>query len=306
MSTSTLKKIALPVPGFGFKAFLIALAGLWLLGLALNYLAQTAELLAAPGWVTLGLQTVSWLSGVALTLLVGFRLWGWLVKLGNFTWNLLASTETVEIDLNPAQNADPETAEMKQTISGLARTLADLETDGNQASLLILDARQKADILVGLAQTVARRAEEMHREAEGLQNALTAIEANEPLALARAAGQVKDEHIRDLLLCNVQMPDYWSSLARLTATQLGTLEQWAGRYNKFVETMLSEISQAKTRLTGLTASLEMAGAIRPMLQVQANLDEAGQCLRLAQRPEVQFVRLPITDGPEAKQIGGIR
>ena len=82
---STLRKITLPVPGFGFKAFLIALAGLWLLGLALNYLAQTAELLAAPGWVTLGLQTVSWLPGVALTLLVGFRLWGWLVKLGNFT-----------------------------------------------------------------------------------------------------------------------------------------------------------------------------------------------------------------------------
>jgi len=117
-----------------------------------------------------------------------------------------------------------------------------------------------------------------------LNQALEALAAGDPLKIAMAAGAVKDNHIRTLLISEVKHADYWHSVTRLIAVQLGTLQQWEQGYRRFAANLLTEVSQAKSRLAALQASNELIGASRPLLQIQTNLNQAGQHLQLERTP----------------------
>ncbi len=277
--TRSIKKFSMVVPGFGIRTFLIAVVIVWLL---LGYLAQMSGQLAAPLWMTSGLRFLSYVLGVILVALIGYGLWGVVVRLGLFLWSLVSQTESVDIDLETPQ----ETTEVKQTLSALSRTLAQLETDSSKAALLLSDAGEYTGHLVALVKGIALKTETMRDEIKGLQAALKAISTGDPLQIARVAGQIKDRHIRELMLCQVQTPDYWTSVARLVATQLGTLEQWTLGYDRFAISLLTEVAGLKARLAAMTASLELASATRPLLQIQGNLDEARLCLQFECRPEL--------------------
>jgi hypothetical protein len=147
-----------------------------------------------------------------------------------------------------------------------------------------LDAQTYTQNLVDLIQAIAMKAEAMQQEADILQTALESISTQEPLKIAQAAGEVKDQHIRTLMLTKVRDAGYWQDTSILIATQVGTLTQWQQGYRTFASNLLSEVSKAKAQLSAQTAALELVGTSRPLLQAQANLGEAQHYLQLQRNP----------------------
>lgn len=257
-------------------AVLIGALGAGVLAGLLRGAAATTEATSEAPWVVYGLLAVAYVAGVGSAGLLAWGLWSVGARLWRWAAGLLATEMLGE---------EPEEAEqVYETATELSRTLASLEQDSSQASLLIVDAKMRAGNLAAMIRAIALKADQMRLEAEKLQAALAAIEAGDPLGIARAAGEIPDAHIRDLMLVNVRTGSYWQGVARLVATQLGTLGQWAGGYDRFAENLLGEVSTAKARLAALSASLELTGAARPLVEVRASLDEAQGYLQLERRP----------------------
>lgn len=183
-----------------------------------------------------------------------------------------------------ADKPEEEMGEIVQSVKRLDKVLADAEQDSNRAGVLLSDAETCAGQLVKLIQGIALKAEDMAAEMETLNQALAAIAARDPLQVAQAAGRVRDDHVRTLMLCNIRNEEYWQDTAMLISAQIGVLAQWEAGYRKFTGNLLAEVSQAKARAAGLTAALELTGASRPLLQIQARLHEANQALQLRDRP----------------------
>lgn len=179
---------------------------------------------------------------------------------------------------------DPQQGAIVQTMNSLAKILEEAEKDSNKASLLLLDAQVHTRNLVSLIQGIALKSEAMAQEIADLNAALAAIASHDILQIAQAAGLVKDSDIRSLMLCKIRNEGYWQDTALLIGAQVGTLTQWERGYRTFTSNLLSEVSQAKAQLAGLDAALELTSASRPLLQVQAGLNEAGNYLQLERRP----------------------
>lgn len=179
---------------------------------------------------------------------------------------------------------EPEATAISQNMQQLSKVLAQVETDSSKASLLILDAENYTQNLVTLVAGIALKAEAMQAEAETLQSALNSITTQDPLKIAQAAGEVKDQHIRTLMLTKVRDSSYWQDTSMLIAAQIGTLTQWQQGYRQFASNLLSEVSKAKAQLASQTATLELVGTGRPLLQAQANLTEAQHYLQLQRQP----------------------
>ena len=197
------RKFSLPM--IGLRYILIAGLFLWLIAILASYAAEAVKALftdssSAP-WLPLALETLAFVSNTLLVVLVLAGLWSLGVKLlavlGPFMVGLF-QTRKVEVNLAPPA---PEAPEIKQSLLGLAQTMDDLERGGSKASLLLADVVQYTATLVQLITGITLKAEAMREEARGLQTALEAITSQDPLQIAKAAGLVKDAHIRDLLLC---------------------------------------------------------------------------------------------------------
>lgn len=205
--------------------------------------------------------------GIALLVLAGLFL---------LTWKLFkAKTEHESVD---------ETDAIAQTMDNLSKILSEAEKDSNRAGVLLSDAETHTQTLVNLVQGIALKSEVMAQEVETLNNALAAIASRDVLKIAQAAGQVRDIHIRTLMLCKARNEDYWQDTAMLISTQVGTLQQWERGYRVFASNLLSEVSKAKSQAAALTAALELTGTSRPLLQIQAGLGEATGYLQLQRRP----------------------
>jgi hypothetical protein len=183
-----------------------------------------------------------------------------------------------------AEGGEEETAAINQTVHKLSEMLAEVEKDSNRAGVLLSDAENYTMQLVKLVQGIALKAERMVGEIETLNFALTAIAGRDPLRIAEAAGRVRDEHIRTLMLCKVRNDEYWQDTAMLISAQVGTLAQWERGYRTFASNLLADVSQAKARAAALTAALELTGASRPLLQIEAWLGQAAGLLQLEGRP----------------------
>jgi hypothetical protein len=210
--------------------------------------------------------------GITLIVLAGLFVLGWkLFKL------FKAKDEAERTD-------EPEQTLSMRAIRNLGRILEEAEKDSNKAGELLCDAETYTLQLVKLIQGIALKAEAMAAEIDTLNNALTAIADRDPLKIAQAGGQVRDEHIRTLMLCKVHNSDYWQDTAMLISAQVGTLQQWEKGYRIFTSNLLGEVSQTKAKAAALTAALELTGTSRPLLQVQAGLSEASGYLQLQRRP----------------------
>lgn len=180
--------------------------------------------------------------------------------------------------------AESQNEAITETMRNLSAILAEMEKDSSKASLLILDAQTYTQTLVNLIQGIALKAEAMAEEIETLNNALSAIAERDPLKITKAAGQIKDIHIRTLMLGKVRNLDYWQDTAMLVSAQVGTLIQWEKGYRTFASNLLAEVSKAKGQLAAQSAVLELVGTARPLLQTQANLNEAQTYLQLERKP----------------------
>lgn len=184
------------------------------------------------------------------------------------------------------QDSLTEASPIGLAMQNLSTILAEMERDASKASLLILDAETYTQTLVNLIQGIALKAEAMAEEIDTLNLALSAIAEQDPLQIAKSAGRVRDTHIRTLMLGRVRNLDYWQNTAMLVSAQVGTLVQWEKGYRTFAGNLLAEVSKAKSQLVAQSAALELAGAARPLLQTQANLNEAQACLQLERNPAI--------------------
>jgi len=203
------------------------------------------------------------------------------------------------------KEAEPEGVEQKeaepiiQNIRLLNRTLKKAQEDERQASIHLTDARTYTQNLVNLIQAIVLKAESMAREIESLQDCLEAIDCQDPIGIAKAAGSVKDEHVRTLMLCSAKDLNYWHQVAKVVATQVGTLAQWQRGYRAFSENLLTEVSKSKALITAEAAKLELTGTAAPLLQAQANLRQAQKFLKLGSNPglyEAAKVLPPVSAG----------
>lgn len=201
-----------------------------------------------------------------------------LVGLGWLAWRLY------QAKLKPQIEEELEQQEAITAMDNLAGVLAQAEQDSNKAGLLLVDANTYAQSLVNLVQGIALKAEAMQEETDVLNKALEAIASQDPLKIAQAGGQIKDEHIRTLMFCKVRNAGYWQDTAILIGAQMGTLQQWERGYRTFASNLLSEVGKAKSQLASLTAALELTGTSRPLLQIQASLNDATGYLQLERRP----------------------
>lgn len=209
---------------------------------------------------------------------------------GGITLTILAGLFWLGLKLfKKTQNAaeQPETLPITKTMGSLSKVLAEAEKDSNKAGVLLFDAQTYTQTLVNLIQGIALKAEVMAEESEVLNSALSAIASRDILQIAQAAGQVKDEHIRTLMICKIRNEAYWQDTAILISTQVGTLNQWEKGYRTFASNLLSEVSKAKAQAAALTAALELTGTSRPLLQIQTGLNEATSYLQLSRRPGLQ-------------------
>lgn len=275
-----MSKLKVPVAAFGLKLFVVSAVVLWLVGTAAGYAGQALDIWA--------LNLTAIIARGLLALLVLWAVWGLLARVIQFVAERILETEDVEIDLpGKGKGKGEEMQQIEQTVGGLARILADVEQDSSKASTLLCDAEKYTETLVALIKAIVLKAQTMRAEVFQLQAASEAIASGDLMQIAQAAGNVKDSHIRSLMLCNMPAGGgYWIDLTRMVSAQLGTLEQWSANYDTFASHLVNEVAAQKTRLTALSASLELAGTARPLLGIQANLDEAQYYLQPQRRPEL--------------------
>jgi hypothetical protein len=267
------------------KIFVSTLVVLFLTGTLFSYLSRAiTTMYQTETGLSITFEAISYLSGALLVLLLFTRFWTLMVRAGRALWSLF---ETEELSLAKESQIE-EVKPAQETMQSLAQALAEMEKEGNEASLLLYDAHQYAARLVALIKAIVMKAQSMRTEAEILQVAMEAIASHDPVQIAGAAGKVRDTHIRDLMLCDVQTQHYWASVTRLIATQLGTLEQWSQGYDTFASNLLTEVSGAKARLQAMSASLELIGTARPLLQIQQNLNQAETYLLPENKPLVGY------------------
>lgn len=280
-----LPKLSLPVAGMSFKSFIITLAILWLVATLAGYSLKIVAATTDTPWVLTVAQAIAYISGAISALFLLWGIWSFTVRIIRTILPFLFTTQTVDLDPAPAPAPVEEAPVIQQNLAGLDKILFDLEQDSSAASLRLLDADQYTTNLVALIKGIVLKAEAMQAEIIGLQTASQAIAGGDPLQIAAAAGQVKDRHIRELLLCDARPGNgYWLNVTRLIAVQLSAIEQWAIGYDKFASQLLAEVSGQKARMAALTASLELTGTARPLLEIQSRLNEAQSYLQPQRRP----------------------
>jgi len=292
-------RLALPAAKVGATSLIVAAVVFWLLATAAGYAGRVVGASEEAGWLALALLLANQVGRGLAGLLLAWACWSLAVRLAGMVgpW-LLGLAEVEEVEISPPSQGPEEAPQIEGTMEGLRKALAGLEEDSGQAGALIADARQRAAVLARLVKSIAVKAEEMRLEAEALDVALAAIAGEDAIQIARAAGGVRDEQIQELMLASVSTGSYWAGVGRVVAAQLGTLSQWAAGYDRFAERLLGEVSTAKARLAALSASLELAGAARPLVEVRLMLDEAEGYLQLDSRPGLREAArtLPAVNG----------
>ncbi len=271
------------IPVIKFK--LIALAGALLALYVVRIVSgELAAVVTDPPWLSLALRPLASLATVGIIALLSVAAWYAAAKFISFL-SASFTPETIEITPPPTEQPSgpplkqPEQPEITDTVTSLDDTLAKLENGQQNANTLIADAEVLGATLVGLIQGIALQSRSYQTQAKQLDNVLVAIQSRDPIAIARAAGAVRDIHLQQIVLTDIQDDEYWASAARTLAAQAGALNQWAGSYRQFSQSLLADFSQIKMRLLNLRASSDLVDVARPMLTVQHNIDAAAGYLK---------------------------
>lgn len=296
------RKIELPAPGIGFGLFLgLALVG-WLTWLAGAYGAAAAAELGAAAGVSVGLRGLSALGGGVLMLAVGLAGWRVGVKAIKAVWPAAAGLFSLERETVSTSSAGEAAAgsaggtmglpaEFEQSFLSLERALLKLDADRAQSSSALADAKTQATVIVKLTHGFAEMAEEMAERVEILREAQTALDSGEPRRVAEAAGYVGqvDADIAALMRSRSADGAWWAEVQGLVAQELGTLRGVERTYRSYAVNLLKRVAETRVMISRQETKLNIARAGRPLLEMQAQLNEAAG--RLA------YLRLGDETGP---------
>ena len=257
---------------------------LLIIDIALTQAGQVAaQISALPEWVAPVLSGLSNLLGAMMLIALLFWLFnrvkavlpGWL--------------KALQADDTPAE-ADNDAQILTRD---LAMTVSKMQRSGDKSGTLIQDTQRQTAALVDLIKSLSRKSRAMAEQAQSLDEALTAIVSHDAIQIAKAAGAVKDEHIRTLMLEPYENTPagYWETVSRLVATQFGTAQRWQREYAQLSANLIAEVSTIKARLTAVIAQLDAAEVARPLLQARVNLDTTTQFLCVAPDEQVTPDRL---------------
>lgn len=273
------QNFSLPILSITPIRALLLIAALVAVAIGLDMAAAVvASTESGPAWLTILLGKAAWLPwlGVAGVILAA----GWALLVRLIAW-LAPMLMVEEIEIKPEPKPEPEEIEpMARTIDNLGDILTQLDRDTTESRRLATDAAVYAGELVNLAQGLALKEEDLATEAESLRAALAAIESQDPLKIAIAAGGLRDEHLRTLMFCEAENPAYWRGVVRVVGAQYGSAQQWHAAYLEATGRLLTSIGAAKARIRELHATRELTEIKAPLLQVEDNLLRAGNCLKL--------------------------
>jgi len=273
-----------------------ALIVLWIIQVILAQAALAVRTIEdSPAWLVATLQASANVVGglVAMAALIAVGLLALTYGRQLVAWLKSLVGDLFEQAPETPDGVTDETGQVKAVTRSLAQAVQDLDERGEDSAQLLIATETQATALVAIAKKLAEAATGYAERASSFNLALDAIAGGNPLEIARAAGQVKDNHIRNLLLMPYNHVDlaYWEATARLIATHMGGALRWQTEYSKMVVGLLAEIAAIKTGLQALEAHIDAAEAARPLLQARVGLEEAGRYLRLGSGEQVLPTRL---------------
>lgn len=263
------------IENLNVKAMWVTLGGLWISRIILHNAAQaTAQIDSIPNWISPILTSIANLTGALLVLAI-LGLIGLYLKQG-LTW--LTKSDSAQ-----SEKQAGETDQAQALTKDLTQTVISLERYGQRSESLLIEAERQTLALVELVKGLTRKSSEMGQIAASFEYALDALATDDPKQIALAAGRVKDEHIRHLMLLPYDQGDsaYWQHIITLVAVQLGNAQRWQAEYSQLSVGLMGEVSIIKTKLVAVAAQIEAAQVARPLLQAKVNLDSVGQYLRLS-------------------------
>ncbi len=303
--TSPVKKFRLRLPAFGFKAFLLAVGSLWLLGLLSGALAQVSLSVEGPDWLTAGLRLFNSICSALAALLILYRLWGLAVRFGLFLWSLLSETETIELAANDETEAaatDPLAGQMAETIERIEvdvdSYLATLEAENETSRALLRDIQTCGLSLVELAEQFALRSEAYRERKELLEEARAAIKAviegqATDLDRVRAyAGQVEDALIAGMLLSQAREAGHWEAIREHLSVEVGLLAQFEKANRVYGRRLISQVSKLRKRAAAAESDLQYRETRRPLLTSLKHLDTVSTLLQLRPGHAIDAAEIP--------------
>lgn len=137
--------------------------------------------------------------------------------------------------------------------------------------------------------------------------ALEALVSGDPVSVAQVAGQLNDEHIRNLVLETKGDAAYRDSVIRLVATQLGALRSSSQALAELSNSWVESLAAYRAQTARLAVAIDVLDGARPLASLDANLRTAQSYLMVQGQPHLHQVTrlLPAGNGTD-KLLSGYK
>jgi hypothetical protein len=290
-----------------FKANWRVLLALLITAYLVNTMASIiAESVELTDWARALVLMVEDVSFVALSILG-------LVALGALALAVIKVVAGLFPSLFEFGNADDNQTEViaeaesvTYTLDALGGRLAEIESNRDQAIRKLQDADVLASTLVGLIRRTVAKANSLTSECGLMQAALDAFVSGDPVRIAQAAGQLNDEHIRNLLLETKGDDSYRASLLNLIATQTGALRSSSDALRELSTTWIEGLARYRAQTARLSVVVDALDAARPIASIDASLRVAQSYLMMQGKSELHQVTRTLPAGAVRPMIEGYK
>lgn len=248
----------------------------WLINTAASAIIGAVEL--SP-WATAALVLIGKLSGTAFVILGLVTIGAVALAVAKLFPGLFALGVEEEAEVITEAEA------VTTALDTLGDRLDHIEHNRDQAIIKLQDADMLAHELVGLIRRTVAKARDLAGECEIMEAALDAMAGGDSLELARAAGRVNDNHIRDLLLETSGDGQYRASVLNLVATQTGALRSQSEALGQLSNRWIESLTRQRAQTARLVTVIDALDAARPIASIEANLQTAQRFLMLQDKPE---------------------
>jgi hypothetical protein len=285
-----------------WRLLLTLLAFAWLVNKAANVIVDSVEM---TSWTRALVLVVGDVSYVAFVLLALASIGTLIAATINFLAGLFPAS--FGLDQEPKAEVIDQADGITHTLRELGRYLDDIERNRDQAIQKLQDADMLASTLVALIRRTIAKARSVTRECELMETALNALVSGDSLSIARAAGRLNDDHIRDLMLEMNGDDGYRTSLLHLLATQTGVLRSQSEALRELSNTWIDSLTRQRAQMARLSLVIDALDAARPVASIEARLKEAQSYLMMQGNPELhQVTRALPTAGAGGPMIEGYK
>ncbi len=266
-----------------WKVLLALLVIAWLVNTVAFNVVETLDLSSGAHAVLLVLNDVSHIAFVILLLVVASA-----AALAGI--KLVAKLFPSLFDFGTDQpEVIPEADRVSDTLADLGRRLDDIERNRDQAIVKLQDANLLASTLVNLIRRTVAKSKSLMRECQLLENALEALVSGDPLHIAQAAGQLDDDHIRNLMLETNGDESYRNSVIHLVATQTGATRSSANALSELSNAWIESLTSYRAQTARLSVVIDVLDAARPLSSLDTSLRVAQSFLMMKDKPELHQV-----------------